>query len=143
MMKRKISILTLTFLFFAATTGLPVTVHFCKMMESASLEACEMHEVKVEKSSCCESEAPEYPVKLTSEIPACCQSEFIYNKVKDDFLFNKTNENLKVSSENLVYIVVVIPEMLNVNIKNSLNNDSSPPFLINPDIYISNSVLLI
>ena len=112
------------------------------MMNSSSSELCEMHKVKEIKHSCCEEDL-DYSVKLTSEIPACCQSQLINNKVKDDFLFNKTTENLKVSSENLVCFIVTVPEVLNVTVQETFNNDSSPPFLINPEIYISNSALLI
>ena len=84
-MKRKISILTLAFLFFAATTGVPVTLHICKIMGTTSSEFCEMHKAKVVKHSCCEDEQPVYPVNITSD-NSCCQTEFVYNKVKDDFL---------------------------------------------------------
>jgi hypothetical protein len=55
-MKKKISILTLVFVFLVSTTGMPLIIHYCKMMETASLQACEMHTKEVKKSSCCESE---------------------------------------------------------------------------------------
>ena len=142
-MKRKISILTLTFLFFAATTGLPVTLHFCKMMESASLDTCEIHNIVEFSVLCCENELTEYQVKLTSENSLCCQSELIYNKVDDEFLFNKSNKSLLSSDENLFQLVALIPPSFYLAIQKSFYNDSSPPFLIDPDLHITNAVILI
>lgn len=142
-MKRKVSILTLAFLFFTATTGLPVTLHYCKMMESASYEVCEMHKpVKIE-NSCCEKAASEYPVKLTSENSFCCQTEVVYNKVNDLFLTSKTENNSSSSFEILYQPIVSLSVELQISVAGSFYNDSSPPFLINPDLHITNSVLLI
>jgi len=141
MMKRKV-ISALAFLFFAATTGLPVTLHYCNMMEVASTEVCDMHNVEAEKP-CCASELSDYPVKITSDNSPCCQNELIYNKVDDDFLFSKSNVSLFSSSEILLQQIAIISDAGNFNMTDFFYSDSSPPFLIDPEIHITNSVLLI
>ena len=141
-MKRKISILSLTFLFFAATTGLPVTLHVCKMMNIVSSEACEMHKAKEVKNSCCEEVQSDYPVKLTSD-QSCCYTELINNKVKDDFLSFKTE-----TTNNPVLIAFTAETINQLGIISTSNSslfysDTSPPFLSNNHIYINISLLLI
>ena len=142
MMKRKLSILTLAFLFFTATTGLPVTLHYCNMMESASMVVCEMHKIEVEKS-CCESEMSDSPLKITSDTSPCCQNKLIYNKIDDEFLFSKSNVSFFSSSEILLQQIAIITNADNFNFTEPFYNDSSPPFLIDPDLHITNSVFLI
>jgi len=145
MMKKRISILTLTLLFLVSTTGLPITYHLCKMMEQKSLSECEMcmvDEVKAE-STCCSEESSDYLVTLSSENPICCQSEFVYNKIEDDFILSKTDVQLILTSEVIPQVVEVIPHSFDFSSEVSFYCDSSPPFLINPQIHITNSVLLI
>ena len=141
-MKRKISILTLAFLFFAATTGVPITLHICKIMGTTSSEFCEMHKANVVKHSCCEDEQPVYPVNITSD-NSCCQTELVYNKVKDDFVSNKPNVNIFSSSENLFQPVTLTTLSTDFSFDELFYCDSSPPFLINPELHITNSILLI
>jgi hypothetical protein len=144
-MKKKIFILTLTVLFLVSTTGLPVSYHLCKMMQEKSLSECEVCKAEIEKiePSCCGKETSQYPVKISSENPVCCQEEFVYNKVDDEFVNNKTEVNFFSSSENLFQSIIIISPSFDFSIEESFYCDSSPPFLINPEIHITNSVLLI
>jgi predicted molibdopterin-dependent oxidoreductase YjgC len=145
MMKKKISILTLAALFLVSTTGLPVSYHLCQMMDEKSLGECEVCKVEMEKiePSCCSKETPDYPVKITSENPVCCQEEFVYNKVEDEFLYVKSDLNYFSSSQNSIQPIDLIPQSFNFSVQESYYCDSSPPFLINPELHITNSILLI
>jgi hypothetical protein len=144
-MKKRIFILTLTFVFLVSTTGLPVSYHLCKMMEQKSLSECEICKAEMKKSemSCCTEEMDINEVKLISENPICCQIQFVYNKVEDEFVSNKTEINFYSSDEILIQPIVLIPHAIEFALEESFNCDSSPPFLINPELHITNSVLLI
>ena len=144
-MKKKIFILTLTIVFLVSTTGLPVTYHLCKMMEKKSISECEMCKIEMQKfeSSCCSKDNSDNSVIIKSEKSTCCQDEFVYKKVEDEFVNNKTDINFISSSEILFQPIVLISHTFDFSIEESFYNDSSPPFLINPELHITNSVLLI
>lgn len=144
MMKKKILILTLSLLFLVSTTGLPVTYHLCQMMQEKSLNECEMCAIAEEEvvTSCCVEESFYYPVSISSDNPVCCQSEFVYNKVEDQFVNNKSEVNF-YSLYNLVQPVALISSQSEFYPVESFYTDSSPPFLIDSEIHITNSALLI
>ena len=144
MMKKKILILTLSLLFLVSTTGLPVTYHLCQMMQEKSLNECEMCAIAEEEvvTSCCAEEVFDYPVSISSDNPVCCQSEFVYNKVEDQFVNNKSEENF-YSLYNLVQPFALISSQSEFYPVESFYTDSSPPFLIDSEIHITNSALLI
>jgi hypothetical protein len=87
MMKKRIAILSLVFLFLVSTTGLPVTYHLCEMMGEKSLDECEMCAVEVEKveSSCCSEEDSDNLIQLSTLETTCCFESFELNKIEDDF----------------------------------------------------------
>jgi hypothetical protein len=115
------------------------------MIKEKSVKECEMCLAEMEKTepSCCSQEMMDHSVTISSNKPACCQNEFVYNKVEDQFLFNKSYINFYSLSENLIQTASLAPTSIDFYLDNSFYCDSSPPFLINPDINISNSVLLI
>lgn len=141
----RIFILTLTFVFLVSTTGLPVSYHLCKMMKKKSISECEICKAEMKKSemSCCAENIDINEVKLISENPVCCQTQFVYNKVEDEFVNNKTDVNFFSSSEILFQPIVLIPNTIDLSLIESFYYDTSPPFLINPELHITNSVLLI
>ena len=143
MMKKRIFILSFVILFLVSTTGLPVYYHYCEMMQKKSLNECEVcAEEKEEVSSCCSEKVSENTIKFSSHRPVCCQEEFVYNKVEDEFVNNKTDVNFFSSSEILYQPIILIPHTFDFSLDESFYCDSSPPFLINPELYISNSILL-
>jgi len=144
-MIKRTKILILIFLFFISTTGLPVFYHYCEMMGESSLDKCEMcmSEIEIIEPSCCGEETMEYPVNVSSENPICCQDEFIYSKVEDEFIYNKSDVNFFASSDNLIQPIFLYPPSVDFQKEESFYCDSSPPFLIDPEIHITNSVLLI
>lgn len=145
MMKKRISILTLILIFLVSTTGLPVSYHLCLMMQEKSLDECDVCKEEIEKpaNSCCAEETMEFPVTISSNNPICCQDEFVYNKVEDEFIYSKSEINFFLSSENLFQPITLLPPSVDLSSEESFCCDSSPPFLINPEIHITNSVLLI
>ena len=145
MMKKRIAILGLTLLFLVSTTGLPVTYHLCKMMEQKSLSECETCKAEIEiiVSTCCTEETVQYPITISPKNPVCCRDEFVYNKVSDDFIYNKSEINLYSSSNNLSQPIISFLPKANFSNVTSFYFDSSPPFLINSELHISNSVFLI
>jgi hypothetical protein len=145
MIKKRISISILTLLFLVSTTGLPIWSHYCEMMNKRSNSECEMCEAKMEKinTSCCNNESIDLSVTISSVNPTCCQDEFIYHKVEDEFVTNKSDISFFSSSEILFQPVDLISHTFDFSLEESFYCDSSPPFLINSDLHITNSVLLI
>jgi hypothetical protein len=141
-MKKKILISTLTLLFLVATTGLSTTISFCKLAGAQDKDNCTMHH-KLVSSGCCADETSESPRIVSFENPGCCEIEFVYNKIKDDFVFNKPNVNIFTSSENFLQPVTLTTIPTDFSSDELFYCDSSPPFLINPELHITNSVLLI
>ena len=141
-MKKRILISTLTLLFLVSTTGLPVTINLCKMVETENVNECMMHRKPVE-SHCCTKANAEYPVTVSFHNYNCCESEFVFNKVEDEFLYNKTDVNFFSTLEHVIQPVSVIPQKVDYSFNESFFCDSSPPFLINPELHITNSLLLI
>jgi hypothetical protein len=144
-MKCKVITYTLLSIFLFSIIGVPVTHHLCQMMEQKSLSECEMcmaDEVKAE-SSCCSEESSDYLFTISPENPICCQSVFVYNKLEDDFILSKTDVELILTSEVLPQVIAIIPQSVEISLEESFYCDSSPPFLINPELNISNSVFLI
>ena len=140
MMKRKISILTLTVLFFTSTTALPLTLHYCEMMKSTSLEVCEMHKEDVIKTSCCEEENIA-DVYYSNRFEQCCSDFLVDSSVKDNFVISKTDLVYKVQMPVILFI------NLNFNLTNlyliNFTTDTSPPPLVDNHLYLINSILLI
>jgi hypothetical protein len=138
-MKKKISISTLAFLFFASTTGLPLVLHYCEMMQSFSLEVCEMHNNETIVTSCCEAENTSQ-VYFSKGYDTCCTTKLVDSSVKDDFVLNKTEftkiQLLLVLNSDLIY-------NFSNQSSNNFYNDTSPPLLADNHLYLNNSILLI
>lgn len=144
-MIRRIYIFSIVALFSVSIIGVPLSLHFCSMMNKISSEECSMCAKVVEEKpmSCCSTSTSDYRYKLTSSSSQCCEDEFIFNKVEDEFIFNKIDIN---------YYEKVI-EFVKINFTPGFQQefysikgyycDSSPPFLINPEIHVTNHSLLI
>jgi hypothetical protein len=112
-MIKRIYITGLIFSFMFATTGYPVTLHLCNMMEEASSSECSM---------CIDTQIPE-------RMP-CCE-EFKQEVKNDDSSLIIILSSTTFSINNNV-----------LKSHSPYAFDSSPPSLEN-NLYISNSVLLI
>lgn len=142
-MKRKIFILSLIFTFLFANTGLPLTIHYCSMLKSASLSVCGMckdtQPAKVK--SCCEKKSPK--LQLKNETKECCQNKIISGNINDGFvkLVSLNQDQLK----QLPVAVLSTNNFYSVNfsfIKTKINYAWPPGANENP-LYITTSSLLI
>jgi hypothetical protein len=144
-MKRKISILTLILLFFASTTGLPITLHLCKMMEMEKMTECSMCESSKEKMQmpCCDQEMDKQETVITDFNDQCCELTIIDKKLSDKFFFAEYN-----SKEEFSLVSILIED--NYDSQNKLSYSTSnksisefPPGLLTNHLYLNLSVLLI
>jgi len=144
-MKKKIYIIGLIISFLFSTTGFSITQHFCKMMEEASAEECNMcTDTQIpEIMPCCEDDNFAGEVITSANFSDCCEIQLVDNKVEDEFLY------LKVEVKNdLTSSIVELPLSVILNANQAVKShspfafDSSPPSLEN-DLYIYNSVLII
>lgn len=115
------------------------------MMKQKSISSCEIcaDDIANITSSCCEDEQNNYGETISSPNTNCCQEEFVYNKVEDEFVNIKSEVNFFTSSEILFQPIVLILHTFDFSTNESFYGDSSPPFLINPELNITNSVFLI
>ena len=99
MMKKKISILTLTILFLVSTTGMPIWSHYCEMMGKKSLSECQAcEEEKEEIFSCCSMEESDFEIQLKARESNCCIDEFDYKKIEDNFFQSITSNLIPITS---------------------------------------------
>jgi len=99
MMKKKISILTLTILFVVSTTGMPIWSHFCEMMGNKSLSECQAcAKEKEDTFSCCSMEESDFEIQLKAEKSNCCFDEFDYKKIEDNFFQSITSNLIPITS---------------------------------------------
>ena len=144
-MKRKIITYTLLSVFLFSIIGVPTSFHYCEMMQQKSVSSCEIcvDEMAKVMSSCCKDEQNNYSETISSPNSNCCQNNFVYNKIDDEFLSNKSGINLFSLLEIVIQQIVLTPAVQQVELTPSFYSDSSPPFLINPKLNITNSVFLI
>jgi hypothetical protein len=100
-------------------------------------------ETELVEPSCCAEETMDYRTTISLKNPVCCQSEFVYNRIEDEFIYNKFELNSFASSEISFQTVILIPSSIDLAPSVSFYCDSSPPFLINFELNITNSVFLI
>jgi hypothetical protein len=134
-MKRKISILTLTLLFFAANTALPFTLHICRMMEMT--ESCEHMVLK--EDSCCEEEM-EADVYIAAAYDQCCTATIVDPSLKENYLGSKN----EISQRTEFLILDFKQEDSSLKLSfNKIKINISPPFSAFQKLYLINSILLI
>jgi hypothetical protein len=143
-MIKKISILTLLFLFFVSTTGLPFSVEFCNILKKEIKTECPLltsQKVKNEMSCPFETEkAADNSISFKDE--GCCSQEFFTIGVKDSFISNKTETQNQS-------VIIILPVSNYSSPKTELEIstytfiDTSPPLLQSNTLYLSNSILLI
>jgi hypothetical protein len=138
-MKKKISVISLILIFFVSTTGLPLTINICSLMDTPEADMCEMHS----EHKTCEYEAHKVSIKTEITKEDCCKTELIDKSICDKYLqINNQNNNLNHNT------VAVISDDFSLNNGSLINpvkyfNDTSPPSLLNNHIYLNNSILLI
>jgi hypothetical protein len=106
MIKKRISILSLTLLFLVSTTGLPVTYHLCEIMQKKSLSECEicLIEMKEIEESCCDyDDNSDLVTQLSAAGSSCCTKNFVYKKIDDDF---SQSANTNPAANNSAFLIL-------------------------------------
>ncbi len=138
-MKKKISVISIILLFFVSTTGLPLVVNFCSLMDTPEADMCEMHS----EHKTCEYEAHKLSLNTEFNKDDCCKTEIIDKSIYDKYLqVNVQKPNLNQN------IIAVIHDDIPTNNDLVISpikyfNGTSPPILLNNHIYLNNSALLI
>lgn len=142
-MIKKISISTLLLLFLVSTTGLPLTIHLCKMGSNEVSQTCTIHnEMNKKMHQSCNQDQEENSY-FSVEKGSCCKVELVNKSISDKFLqTDNQKHNLKLNFIPIINMDLSANNNLRVNSFNYFN-DSSPPALINNHIYLGNSILLI
>ena len=125
--------------------GIPLSYHFCSMMNEKGLSECNICNLGSPKDieASCVSEIEINFNKTFFSSQACCQQDFEYKKIEDGFILNK------IEPIHIDVLAIDVPQTESiikfVDSKASAEfySDSSPPFLIDPELHISNSVFLI
>lgn len=143
-MIKKISILTVLLLFFVSTTGLPLSIHFCKMIKKEVNSTCKMQmtEKKMEDmhSTGCENKNEDESVSAKKQ--NCCKVETIIAGVQDSFISGKTEAENNLTNQ--LFPIAEIPVVLiSEEISTYSFIDTSPPLQHNNHLYLTNSILLI
>src|ERR1035437_3957847 len=134
-MAKRIIILSFCMLFLVSTTGLPLTIHFCKMKGSASVnKKCGMcmNASKHGKTS--------EVISLRRDVSNCCHIETLDNNLKDNFLSFNTEMNFHSLS---VIMICPVDCPFCSHISSIQFTDTSPPRLLSNNLYLFNSILLI
>lgn len=84
-MIRKINIFLLAGLFSVSIIGIPLTQHFCKMMNEFSAEECSMCTNEIVETSCCELESNEKSVQFSTQDFQCCETSFEFFNIDETF----------------------------------------------------------
>jgi len=141
MNRKKYIIILFIAVFALSSTGLPLTVHYCEMMNSSSIEECEMCSVEVEDvSSCCSIELP--GVKLSDQKKGgCCETKIIGQPLQDDYVQSSVKSS--DSNDEVQLIQTETINLFNYFKSFEVENTSHSPPLIAQNLFIINSALLI
>jgi hypothetical protein len=135
MMIKRIVILSFCMLFLVSTTGLPITIHFCKMLSSVSVNKnCSMCGMDRKHENTSQGTSIKKPMS------SCCHTETFDNNVKDNFLSFSIEMNVHIIST----AMICPAECSFCSFIGSIQfTDTSPPGLISNNLYLFNSILLI
>jgi hypothetical protein len=137
-MKEKVITYLLLTLFLFSTIGVPISLHYCQMMKSISLQSCEMCEM--EMTGCCKDS--DSRIRINSiENDTCCNTKYVAEPSTEKFLSSLT-EIQKFDIK--IYINNIPAEKLLSDVtKVSCASDNSPPDTYTNTLYLNNSILLI
>jgi hypothetical protein len=128
MMKKKISILSLTILFVVSTTGMPIWSHYCEMMGKNALSECQAcTEEKEETFSCCSMEESDIEIQLKAKESNCCIDEFDYKKIEDDFFQTVTSNLIPIASVITELHLTLLDSQNENKFSEQTNYDLPPP----------------
>ena len=101
-MKRKVITYFLLSVFLFSTIGIPVTIHYCQMMNSVSFQSCGM--CQKESSDCCKDD--DYGTTINSiENGFCCNTKFIAEPSSEKYI----SSSFEIQNTDVKTFIVTIP----------------------------------
>lgn len=130
--KLKLIFITVIIIFTVFNSGLPVVLHYCKMMHSFSSEQCTM---------CHKDDTQRGEQKFSQIIERCCISFIVVQANKNNFIKNQPKENLL----NFNQLLLLTPNFCNIKTNNftKFYLKTVPFTQFETNIPIFNSTLLI
>lgn len=138
-MKRKIITYFILSVFMISTIGIPVSLHYCEMMDLVSFQSCGMCDTKA--PSCCEEDNPSSIVKSENDF-SCCTNKIIAASSDENYL-TFTYEVQKNETKSFVFIIPIKQYFTEELSNKNFISDISPPANYSNTIYLNNSLLLI
>jgi len=138
-MKQKIITYLLLSVFILSTIGIPVSLHYCEMMDLVSLQSCGMCDTKA--PTCCKEDITSSIIKSENDV-SCCTNKIIASSSDEKYL-TSTFEVQKTEAKSFVFIIPK-QQYFNEELSNkTFITDISPPANYSNSIYLNNSLLLI
>lgn len=138
-MKRKVITYFLLSVFVFSTIGIPVSLHYCQMMDLVSLQSCGMCDNKASK--CCDDDKSISIVKSENDV-SCCTNKIIAASSDEKYL-TVSYEVQKTEAKSFVFIIPTKEYFTEELSNKTLSSDISPPANYSNSIYLNNSILLI
>lgn len=138
-MKQKIITYFLLSVFILSTIGIPVSLHYCEMMDLVSLQSCGMCDTKV--PSCCKVYNTSSILKSENDV-SCCTNKIIAASSDEKYL-TVTYEVQKTETKSFVFIISIKQYFTEELSNKTFSSDISPPANYSNTIYLNNSILLI
>ena len=138
-MKRKIITYFLLSVFVLSTIGIPVSLHYCEMMNIVSLNACGMCDKKT--STCCDEEYQISNIKSSNDV-SCCSDKVIATSSDEKYL-SVSSEVQNTELKSFVFIIPLKQYLTKELSYKTFISDNSPPASYSNSIYLDNSLLLI
>lgn len=148
-MMKRVKIFSLVSIILISLIGIPSVKHFCDMMGISFSGDCEMvctscSHSQEETESCCSVESESsHGVSITSQSDDCCSDEFIFNKIDDEFLINKTELLNRTLNSEIIINIPLDKTLIEFTSVKFFIKDLSPPSVYKPEIYLSTHSLLI
>lgn len=138
-MKRKIITYFLLSVFVLSTIGIPVSLHYCEMMDLVSLQSCGMCDTKA--STCCDENSQTLNINSPGDV-SCCSNRIIASSSNEKYL-SAAYENQKTEVKSFVFIIPKQQYITEELSSKTFNSDISPPANRSNSLYLNNSILLI
>jgi hypothetical protein len=138
-MKSKILTYLLLSVFVFSTIGIPVSLHYCHMMDLVSLQSCGMCDTKA--TTCCDDDNSIPIVKSDNDV-SCCTTKIIAASSDEKYL-TVTYEVQKTEAKSFVFIIPKHQYFTEEISNKTFSSDISPPANYSNHIYLNNSIFLI
>lgn len=125
--------------FLISTIGIPVSLHYCEMMDFVSLKSCGMCDAKI--SSCCDEENQISNFKSSNDV-SCCSDKLIAASSDEKYL-SVSSEVQNTEVKNFVLIISLKQYLTEELYDKPFISDNSPPAGYSNSLYLDNSLLLI